>query len=77
MYNDIDAYNNPQLVDLFYTSFSYDGMSLTRDSNHLNFLEKEQHLDYGTISSLTGISITFSMNQHSMIFLGLQAFDEC
>jgi len=67
LYHEADTYFVPELVDLFYKSFSVDEMSLAKDRIFINVGDETQEVSFDLISHITGIPLTSGMNQNALL----------
>ena len=67
IYNDNDTFYIPGLVEIFYSSFTFEDMSISKDLIFLTFDNKSHVVDPNVILELTGIPLASGMNQHPLI----------
>ena len=67
LYHDPDTYYVPDLVDLFYKSFSFEEMSLANDRIFVNIGNETQEVSSNLISYITGIPLTSRMSQFPLV----------
>jgi hypothetical protein len=67
LYHDPESYFVPQLVDVFYKSFMFEEMSLTKDRIFVNVGEETREVSFELISHITGIPLTSGMMQYPLL----------
>jgi hypothetical protein len=67
LYHESDTYFVPELVEIFYKSFSFEEMSIAKDRIFVNVGDETQEVSFELISHITGIPLTSGMCQFPLL----------